>query len=400
MKLNELATQKCEAEQRIATNSAYYAAYEVHDNELKLVIRPHERFLSNEAFMNAFRYLGPLTQSFTHPALLRCELYGEDQRGPFWTLTPGRFISLEQTLSEQVSLRFNKRWVNRFTLLLTRAVQYLNNQQELALELTPSALLLTRDNQHLPVLLPPLSPFLSVKEQIYEHPTTHQYDKDNLPPELFNAEAPDARTDVFGMGNLLRHIHPCPKPPQPYLKAIELATNERMNIRPASPAAFLKIIYTDRRRKLLLYNILCVTFMVIFAVVAFTFAHTGWTRSSSETNLPATPLPATQEVTTVQLDSTTALSPESLLRHQEQMNVSVQKFRSAFRLQVQSILKRVYTPNNFIDEDTFMSASMEAQAQILSLQETLAAQFQLDPTTAQRIAAEVYDEVASELKPE
>ncbi|MBQ0049168.1 MAG: hypothetical protein KBT12_02870 [Bacteroidales bacterium] len=397
MKLNKLATQQTKGGLALASNHAYYAAYEEHGNELLLVIRPHARFLGNEDYMEAFRYLGPLTQSFTHPAILRCEEYGEDFKGPYWVLTQGRFQSIEQALSERISLRFNKTWINRFAILIARAVQYLNKEHELALELLPSSILLTRDGNHVPVLLPPLSPFLSVKSLVFEDDSLCHRKADCLPPELFNAESPDARTDVFGIGQLIRSILPSSQLPHAFRKAVRLATLERIDLRPTSPAAFMQLVKRARVRERIKKTVICALVVLgIFALIVWC----PW-RKGSTTDItyvqPAEEVHMHASDVGRAPDSSNTRVVAEVAHHGSPADEDERQFCAAFRMQVQTILKRVYTPELLANEEAFMRASEEANAHIINIGERLAAQFHIDPSTAKHLAAEVYDEVAEEL---
>ena len=98
------------------------------------------------------------------------------------------------------------------------------------------------------------------------------------------------------------------------------------------------------------------------------------------------------------LDTAVTLSPERREYEKKMMKVAAEKFRDKFRQQAMAILTGVYTDENLVDQKTFMDASMAANQQLVLLQDALARQYQLDPSTAVRIAAEVQDEVIEKIK--
>ena len=82
----------------------------------------------------------------------------------------------------------------------------------------------------------------------------------------------------------------------------------------------------------------------------------------------------------------------------QMMQMASEKFRAAFKIQAKPILTNMYTEENMKSQEKFLRVSNEANTKLVKIQESLTKQYQLDPSTATRIAGEVYDEILNTLK--
>lgn len=226
MKLATLAQRNYIEPGRIAYNAAMYVAVEEHNGKEVLVCRPHASFLQNEAFMKIFSMQKETTKSFTSPNILQYVSYSSDSRGAFWFMSPGKYTSLSQLMADKPNLRLKKQWVDKTIASLIDMVEYVNSQGLCTLELTPKSILLTRDARHQVVLMPPLSDFVLLKNEIWTDAD------EQLPPELFSIEDPDQRADVYGIGRIISYLHPYPSLPFKYKKLVKKAVSEHVDVRP------------------------------------------------------------------------------------------------------------------------------------------------------------------------
>lgn len=429
MKLASLASRNYAEPGRIAFNAAMYIAIEEHNGKEMLVCRPHAHFLENEAFMRIFAQQGKATESFTTHRCLRYLDYGQDDRGPFWFMTPGKYISLAQLMVDKPNIRLEEKWVDSTINELLDVTQYLNNNGYSTLELTPHSVMVTKDAKNLVTLMPPLTDFLPLKNEIWEE------SDERLAPELFNVEEPDQRADLYGIGRIIQFLHPYPTLPYKYSALVKSVTGERVDTRPTSAAAMQSKI--NVRGKSSAVGRIAASVAVVLALFALLIFYpwsddpqpnieaingvdstlfdddylNGKQKQDSYDPLVNTDITSASEAekerlldeymhdsTYMSMDTAVSLSPE-MKEHQRQMMIlAAQKFRTAFKIQARPILEGVYTKANLKDQETFMTASQLANEQLLRIQDALCNQYQIDPTTATRISGEVIDEVAEALK--
>ena len=428
MKLVNLAIEKKASSGRVASNAAMYLALEEHDGKEVLVCRPQPALERHVDFMDIFRQLGSLTANLTSPHILRCRELGEDEKGVFWFMGPGRYTSMAQAMVNRPLLRTDTRWIDNAIQELMEATQLAHGQGLCFWEFTPHSILVSRDTHGHIALLPPLSPFMPVREILYPTPT------EAVAPELGSTEEeePDARVDVYGLGRVIQYLHPSPSLPFPYSAPTRRALSAQRERRPASPAQMQSAILSRRRRGALTHIVVSVTAVLALAASVFFFP---WAEdepldlktvmakdslllndSLLMTQPSIDPLVNTSMETLsdaerermlssylndssyLSLDTAVTLSPERREYEKKMMKVAAEKFREKFRQQAMSILTGVYTDENLADRKTFMDASMTANQQLVLLQDALARQYQLDPSTAVRIAAEVQDEVIERIK--
>ena len=428
MKLVNLAIQNKTSSGRVAYNAAMYLAMEEHDGKEVLVCRPQPALERHGDFMDIFRQLGNLTASLTSPHILRCRELGEDEKGVFWFMGPGKYMSMAQAMVNRPLLRTDTRWIDNAIRELMEATQQAHEQGLCFWEFTPHSVLVSRDTHGHIALLPPLSPFMSVREVLYPTPT------EAVAPELgqIEEEEPDTRADVYGIGRIIKYLHPSPSLPFQYNAPTHKALSPQKEKRPASPAQMLTSIQSRRRGGALTHIVVSVSAVLALAALIFFFP---WaedepldlktvmakdslllndsllTSQPSMDPLVNTSMEALSDAerdrmlnnylndsSYLSLDTAVTLSPERREYEKKMMKVAAEKFRDKFRQQAMAILTGVYTDENLVDQKTFMDASMAANQQLVLLQDALARQYQLDPSTAVRIAAEVQDEVIENIK--
>ena len=429
MKLVNLATQKNAASGRIAHNAAMYLCMEEHDGKEILVCRPQPSMVQNESFMDIFQRLGTLTENITSPQILQCLSLEHDEKGFFWRMSAGRYHSLAQTMVNKPQLRTDFQWIDRNIQELIEATQRAHDTGHQLWELTPHSIMVSRDTHGHIALMPPLSPFLPIKEVLYPTPT------ETVAPELYDTTSeavPDARTDLYGIARIIEYLHPSTALSFQYKAPTQRALNTSMEKRPASSKQMLSSIRTRRRQSAVTHSIVSVLAVLGFASLFFFYpwsddepldlktvmARDSLLLNDSLLTNPASidPLVNTNLETLndaerermlsqylndssyLSLDTAATLSPERREYEKQMMKVAAEKFREKFRQQATAILKGVYTDENLSDQKIFMDASMTANQQLVLLQDALARQYQLDPSTAVRIAAEVQDEVIENIK--
>lgn len=426
MNLSHLTNHNNAEPGRIAYNAAMYLAVEEHDGKEMLVCRPRQQFLDNEDFMEIFARLGQTTELYTNPCCLRLITYENDNKGPFWYVTPGKYISLAQLMTEKDDLRVNEKWVDKTIAGLIEAVQYVNKHDNQILELTPHSILVTKDTKNLVTLMPPLSDFVSIKNIVWPK------ENEKLAPELFNIEEPDQRADIYGIGRIIQYLHPYPSLPYKYASLVSKSVSEKVSNRPKDAEALLSSI--NKRAKGSSIAQIIITASIVLGLLSLLvfypweeepkhdfqdligadstlFDDGALSKNSSLDPLVNTDIQSASEAEKARMlddylhdsiymsmDTAYSLSPEMKEYQREMMKMSAEKYRTAFKLQARPILKKVYTKANMENQDLFLKKSQEANNQLLSIQEALTKQYQLDPTTSNRITAEVYDEVIDDIK--
>ena len=341
---------------------------------------------------------------------------------------PGKYMSMAQAMVNRPLLRTDTRWIDNAIRELMEATQQAHEQGLCFWEFTPHSVLVSRDTHGHISLLPPLSPFMSVREVLYPTPT------EAVAPELgrIEEEEPDTRADVYGIGRIIKYLHPSPSLPFQYNAPTHKALSPQKEKRPTSPAQMLASIQSRRRGGALTHIVVSVSAVLALAALIFFFP---WAEDepldlktvmakdslllndSLLTSQPSMdPLVNTRmealsdaerdrmpnnylnDSSYLSLDTAVTLSPERREYEKKMMKVAAEKFRDKFRQQAMAILTGVYTDENLVDQKTFMDASMAANQQLVLLQDALARQYQLDPSTAVRIAAEVQDEVIEIIK--
>ncbi len=423
MKLTNLARKNSIEPGRIAYNAAMYIAIEPHDKKEVLVCRPHAKFLNDEEFMNIFRRQDKTTERYTNPYCLKYLQYNEDEKGPYWLMSPGRFTSLAQLVVDKSSIRVNEKWVDGAIDELLTITEYLHKQKHYALELTPHSILVTKHGSNSITLMPPLSDFIPLKNVLY---TTYD---ERIAPELFNNDEPNQKADIYGIGRIIEFLHPYPTLPYKYKEITKNAVSEDLGQRPQNIAEMHDVI-RDRKKKSHITSISISVAAVLAFVALLLFVPWGEDNQHDIKNISgqdtiifddgvlmgvqasADPIVNTNIGTASEaerarmndermpdtLDSDVTLTPEMKEKQRKMTALAAQKFRQKFKQKARSVLKKVYTKENLESKEKFMNASQEANLKIVDILTELTTQHQIEASTANRIAAEVYDEVAEELK--
>lgn len=434
MNLANLANRNYTEPGRIAYNAAMYIAVEEHQGKDIIVCRPHPALLQNEEFIEVFKQQGKRTSTYTNPRCLRYLTYCEDERGAFWIMSSGRFISLAKLVVDKPNVRLDEKWVDSTISSLIETVQYVNNLEQYQLELTPHSVMVTKDTHNTVTLMPPLNDFLPFKETLYSE------SDERIAPELFNIEEPDQRADIYGIGKIIEFLHPYPNLPYKYSKIVKKSTNEKVGARPKMAESMLKTINKRKKGGAITHILISVAVVLGFFALIFLFPwgneqkheikglaakdstqfndqfNDGFNDHFDDGAIMNDPLlnisieSATEEqkdymlnnylhdTTYLSLDTAMSLSPEMRQHQKEMMILAAEKFRTMYKQQVRPVLEKVYTDANMQDQNKFMTAYNQANAQLLKIQETLTEQYKIDPSTANRIASEVFGEVADALK--
>lgn len=426
MNMSHLTNQNSAEPGRIAFNAAMYVAIEEHDSKEVLVCRPHPHLTDNEEYMEIFSRQGLITESFTNPHCLRYVSYESDERGPFWLMTQGKFVSLAQMMVEKTEMRLDEKWVDRTITDLLDAVQYVNNVQHVQLELTPQSILVSKDSKHSVMLMPPLTDFVPLKKTLW------MKENEQIAPELFNIEVPDNRADLYGIGRIIQYLHPYPNLPYKYSALVKKAVSERVDHRPLNSGKFQSAI--KKREKggnvasiIATVSVIAALFMIVLLYPweeepKYDFQNlmgrdttlfddgvlTGNNYSDPLVNTDITSATEAEKERMLEdylhdsiymsMDTAYSLSPEMKQYQRQMMQMASEKFRAAFKIQAKPILTNMYTDENMKSQEKFLRVSNEANTKLVKIQESLTKQYQLDPSTATRIAGEVYDEILNTLK--
>lgn len=427
MNLATLAHRNNPDSRRIAYNAAMYLTIEPHHNKERLVCRPHAKFVHNEEFMDIFAHLGQTTETYNNPACLRCLEYGNDEQGPYWLMSSGKYLSLAQLVNSKANVRLDEKWVDRSIEELLDITVYLNRKGQQLLEFTPHSILVTKDSQNHIAVMPPLSDFLPLRKLLYAKVD------ERIAPELFNNDEVGQRADIYGIGRMVEFLHPYPTLPYKYREIISQAVQEQASMRPQSTVEMQEIILKRAQKSRITSIAISIASVVAFLAFVVFFP---WTDDNQPyvNNLvgPDTTLfddgvlmdgyndydPLVNKVfasttdaeksrmldqymhdsTYMSMDTAVSLSPEMKEYQRKMMVLASKKFRSQFKQQARAILKKVYTEENMQSQEDFMAASQAANAQLMDMKAALTNQYQIDVTTGTRIAGEVYDEVVNELK--
>ncbi len=426
MNLSHLTHKNYAEPGRIAFNAAMYLAIEEHNGKEMLVCRPHPQFLDNEEFMTIFSQQGQTTESFTNPHCLRYVTYEADERGHYWLMTPGKYISLAQLMIEKTEKRLDEKWVDTTLSELMSTVQYVNNLQHIQAELTPQSILVTKASPNSVVLMPPLTDFMSLKKAVWVN------ENEQIAPELYNIEEPDQRADIYGIGRIIQYLHPYPKLPFKYSNLVKKAVSERVDNRPLNVPALKDSIKTRATGGRIAHIVISVAVtLAIFALLLLypwepekkydfqdllandstLFDDGALSRDHFTDPLVNTDISSASEAEKermlddylhdsiyMSMDTSFSLSPEMKQYQRQMMQMAAEKFRAAFKTQARPILQAMYTEENLESQEKFLKASNEAHDQLVKIQESLTKQYQLDPSTSVRIAGEVYDEIMNTIK--
>lgn len=327
---------------------------------------------------------------------------------------------------EKPDLRLDEKWVDQTISNLIEVTEYANNQRQVQLELTPNSILISKDAKSRVVLMPPLTDFIPLKKEIWPEPN------EQLAPEIFNIEEPDQHADIYGIGRIIQYLYPYPSLPYKYASLVKSAIGERVDKRPGTLTDVQSSIKKKGRNGALAQ--ILVTLLVVSGIIAIlllypwennqehefrdlkgadtTLFDDGYlTKSNSLDPLVNTDIQTASEAekarmlenylndsTYMSMDTAYSLSPEMKEYQREMMKMAEEKFRTAFKVQARPILAKVYTKQNLNNQEVFLQKSAEANEQLVNIQQSMAKQYQIDPTTANRIISEVYDEVVESIK--
>lgn len=399
-------------------NAIGYLSLEHIDAKYVVVLRPNTYRVNDARFMDVFRHLPESCSSVTSAHILRPTSYIEDEKGGYCLLGSKRYIPLGQLLADKPQIIADEGWTKTFINDLFDALSHLHKRGLAAVELSSMSVLVKKGNPHDLMLMPPASPFLPMKDDVWTQ------ENEYLAPELFTVEIDDtpANTslDIYAAAQLLKRLFKFSQLPSEYQPFVNAASSEDLSQRPRSIEDAKAMIERARRKR----NIIKASLAVLAGIgIIGLFV---WSMHEPEGNsflsVPDNSADSVEQIQAPtdsllllienaslletdsvhqQLDTTASVQiPAELQEERERVNTALNEFRSRFTVMARNTLSSIYTYDNLImgDEQAFRQKVATAMSGLQQQADALARELDIDFTLAQAEAIMVVSRVTSELR--
>lgn len=426
MKLEEIARNNQREPGRVASNELMYLAY---DEMGQGILRLRTPFYRDPEIVAIFQGLGDLMERIGHPRFISLQAYIPDAEGGRWYVANEGLRSLAVQLQATPSLIANPEWKSKLIDDLMNATDHLHRRELMAVDLSLESVMVTGSKEHRLFLLPPCSPFLFAKQEIWKTPRAY------LPEELQNTLEVDKRADLYGIGYIIKKLYFNESIPHIYSRMVKSATNGRIDRRPESVDAMRRMMKDSARSKIITTILTAIVGTLILGILV------GWFLNEPEpTNnlpkpggqtdsIPKDALDATigdkrdvfdnasiyddpQEAAirerahsyladTVYLDQDTAysLSPETMQRQRDGIIATQNVFKIDFRREALVHVKRMYGGDAMSrDIDLYNEIIREESQELQDIAIRLSEKYGLELSTGNNLADEVVRELTNEVR--
>ena len=403
MNLLDIAQNQAAESGKIASNAVFYLQ---QDQDEQLKIRLHQPLCHDADILDTFRHLDRETETLTHPRFLKLDHYTEDLDGGYWTVQETGIHSLADTLRKEPGLIANEGWKEQFIGQMLDCIDFLHRRNLWAVEISFNSLLVTDKDAHDLKMLPPCSSFVPFKGKIWTE--TKEY----LAPEVTNPMEVDRRADIFGIGYMLKNLHPFGDIPLKYRKTALHASNERIEKRFETIGELTRFMEEQKKHGAMRSTLGAILFaLCILGLFIWSFSGDDSAKDSGhdKQNTKALASDSTEEKslmdeverylsdsTSLSADTTYSLSEAKKAEQKALMEKATLVFEQKFRAQALPIIRKIYDPELMkADEAQYAEQTRKLSKELQDLKDRLATQYQIDPTTATRISGEVTRELAN-----
>lgn len=354
-------------------------------------------FCSDEECVESFQEEVTLWRGLKHPHILHIAQEPQPEGATEVEVEPLNCVTLEELLYENPSFVTEGKELKRIIDEVTDALEYLHKRGVSQLDLHPRNILLTKSEKSVKLA----NPFFT-----YTHLKDHIGVKPNgfIAPELFEEnQFTDLTTcDIYALGKLIAYLYDMSTLPYPYRKAVQLATSATPSQRPASIADFRKLVAGGQVR-LTIYKGLAWTMATLLAVAALFWL----TTSSGEEEIHFVEPTANNTYVYDSIsgqeyylsDSAMAAREAAIEREKGELMKQYDRklndiFKKNFREKASPIIDDIYSKKHMESETgIFTSVTNRGMQELKEMQEELARQYELDPISTSKVAAEVIEEL-------
>ena len=417
MNYSQLPEAKGLTPQALGQNAIGFIATEQVDGKWATVFRPRDYRVHDKPFMKRFTETAKLTAPVSNPCIMRPADYVSDDHGGYYAFGPARYITLRQLLTEKPGIVADEIWTAEFIDSLLTALDHLHRKGLLAIELTPTSVLVGKLPPHKLMLMPPASPFADIRRDVWTREDGY------VAPEVFDDDPQtliDARADLYGAARIVEHIYQFSEVPAELRTFIQACTQANPAARPADVNAARHLLKkAQRRHKLINRSFAILTAAVIVGLLAWGLGapdgempfkepdHVstdsfGLLLKSDESLVPAQTRDIFDNDSIFLLEDTSiSLSPERKAAERRRLKAAEKQYKQQYERVATAILTPVYTSRNLHgDQQNFMLLSTQAMQRLQDLAISMQKQYQLDPTTAEALAGEVIEKVTNRLNTE
>lgn len=425
MKLEEIARNNQREPGRVANNELMYLAY---DEMGQGILRLRAPFLRDPEIVAIFQGLGDLMERIAHPRFVSLQTYIPDGEGGRWYVANEGLRSLANQLNATPALIANPEWKGKLIEDLMNATDHLHRRELVQLDLSLESVMVTASKEHRLVLLPPCSPFLFAKQEIWKSPRAY------LPEEMHNTMEVDKRADIYCIGYLIKKLYFNESIPAIYSRMVKSATNGRVDRRPESVDAMRRMMKDSARSKIVSTILSSIVAVLILGILV------GWLLSEPEESLPAridTAADSTKRdaldatigdeydvfdnaklidnpeeaavrerahsylADTIFLDQDTAysLAPETMQHQREGIQATQDIFKIDFRREALVHVKRMYGGDAMKrDIDLYNEVIRQESQELQDIAIRLSEKYGLELSTGNNLADEVIRELTNEVR--
>ena len=417
MNYSQLPQAKGLTPQALGQNAIGFIATEQIDGKWTTIFRPREYRVNDKPFMKRFAAMARSAATVSNPCIMRPAEYVADDRGGYYAFDSTRYTTLRQLLAEKPGIVADEMWTADFLDTLLTALGHLHRKGLMAVELTPTSILVGKQPPHKLMLLPPASDFADIRRDVWTR------EDGFIAPEVFDDDQQtviDARTDLYGAARIIEHIYQLSEVPPELRSFIQACTQANTAARPADVEAARHLLKRAKQRhKLINRSFAILTAAVIVGLLA-------WGMGAPDMEMPfkepdhvskdtfGLHLRSDESLVEAQgrdifdndsifmlADTSVSLSPERKAAERRRMKAAEKQYKQQYERVAVAILTPVYSSRNLHgDQQNFMLLSTQAMQRLQDLAISMQKQYQLDPTTAEALAGEVIEKVTDRLNAE
>ena len=414
MNYSQLPQAKGLTPQALGQNTIGFIATEQIEGKWTTIFRPRDYRVNDKPFMKRFAGMASSAAAISSPYIMRPTQYVADESGGYYAFDSTRYITLRQLLSEKPGIVADEMWTADFLDTLLTALGHLHSKGLLAVELTPTSILVGKMPPHKLMLMPPASDFTDIRRDVWTR------EDGFIAPEVFADDMQtviDARADIYGAARIMEHIFHLSEVPPELRTFIKACTQADPAARPADIEAARRLLKRAKRcHRFVNRSLAVLTAAVIVGLLAWglgtpddempfkepdhisrdTF---GLHLRSDESLVPEHDSDIFDDDSIFRLqDTATSLSPERKAAVRRRMKAAEKQFKQQYERVAVAILTPVYTSRNLHgDQQNFMLLSTQAMQRLQDLAISMQKQYDLDPTTAEALAGQVIEKVTDRL---
>lgn len=369
----------------------------IEEGRRTLTHRLKPEFGTDDECVESFYEAAVLWRELKHPNLLRVGQVPPTKEKSEVVMEPFNGVTLEEYLRENPSFAAERKELERIVGEVIDALEYLHGRGISQLDLHPRNILLTKGERKVKVVNSLFT---------YSHLTYPLGLKPNgfVAPELFE-ETPTTdlvACDIYALGAFITYLYDMATLPYPYRQAVQLATSATPSQRPASIADFRKLVAGGQMKQTICKGIAWTAATLLAVGILF------WlTTSSGEEDIHFVEPTANNTYVYDSIsgqeyylsDSAMAAREAAIEREKGELMKEYDRklndiFRKSFREKASPIIGNIYSKKHMDSETgTFTSVTNRGMQELKEVQEELARQYELDPISTSKVAADVIEEL-------